>query len=258
MKRTILIAVIAALVAPIWAQDTGKTPDGMFWQLTPDKKGVVINGYDGKAGAVRIPDKINNLPVVGIEELGFSDNETRKILTSVVIPNTVTTIGSGAFTGCTKLTSVTLPAGLTTIEDSLFRECTALTSITLPATVKTIGPNAFNSCKALTSISLPASITTIGNGAFWYCTALTSINLPTSITTIGSSTFRECTKLTSITLPASITTIGNLAFHNCTALTTVNIPASVTTITFGTNAFQGVTNLNAVTVTALTNRGYKF
>ena len=236
MKRTfIIVAVIAALVAPIWAQDYGKTPDGMFWQLTPDKKGVVINGYDGKAGAVRIPDKINNLPVVGIEEMGFSNNEARKILTSVVIPNTVTTIGSGAFTGCTKLTSVTLPAGLTTIEDSLFRECTALTSITLPATVKTIGPNAFNSCKALTSISLPASITTI-----------------------GSSTFRECTKLTSITLPASITTIGNLAFHNCTALTTVNIPASVTTITFGANVFQGANSLNLATVQVLVKRGYIF
>jgi hypothetical protein len=191
MKRTILIAVIAALVAPVWAQSNGSTPDGFNWQLTKDKKGVILGVYTGTATVVRIPDKLNSLPVVEIEPDAFSPMtwmDDMVLITSVVIPSTVTKIGDKAFWGQTKLTSVTFSSGLIEIGASAFRK-TAITSISLPATIKTI---------------------------------------------------------------------GNTAFRECTALTTVSIPAAVATITFGTNVFQDVTNLNAVTVQALTNRGYKF
>jgi hypothetical protein len=212
MKRTfIIVALIVALVAPVWAQNQGETPDGLEWVLTQDKKGVVVFGYTGTATAVNIPARINNLPVVEIEEEAFCPTNCKTRITSVVIPNTVTKIGIRGFDEQPNLTSVTFPTSLVEIGDNAFRNCTALTSINLPA-VKTIGVTAFRFCTALTSISLPASITTIKNGAF----------------------------------------------ANCTALTTVSIPASVTKITFGTGVFNGATNLNAVSVTALTNRGYKF
>ena len=190
MKRTlIVVALIAALIAPIWAQDSGTTPDGFEWNVpypNATNKVIWIEGYTGTGGAVRIPERINNIPVVEIVPDVFT-GDTR--ITSVVIPNTVTKIWSQAFMNCVNLTSVTLGTGLTEI---------------------------------------------------------------------GAQAFSGCTKLTSISLPASITTIGNNAFSGCTALTTVTIPSSVTRITFGTNVFLRVTNLNAVTVQALTNRGYKF
>jgi hypothetical protein len=191
MKRTlIVIALIAALVAPVWAQNFSRTSDGFEWYKVGN--GIVITGYNGTATAVRIPDRIDNLPVVEIEngafQPGSSEGNTFGI-TSVVIPNTVTRIGESAFRSQSNLTSVTLP---------------------------------------------------------------------TSLIEIGATAFRSCSALTSISLPASIRTIGLSAFNGCTALTTVTIPASVTRITFGANAFQGVTNLNAVSVATLQRVGYVF
>ena len=190
MKRTlIVIALIAALIAPIWAQNSGTTDD-WEWRQTSDGRGIIIDGYNGPATAVRIPDRINNLPVVEIGDNVFDAVGGVVRIPSVTIPNTVTKIGRQAFSG-----------------QSL----------------------------------------------------ITSIILPSSLVEIGSSAFSGCAALTSISLPASIRTIGNFAFRGCTALTTVTIPASVTSITFGgSNVFQNVTNLNAVSVQALTNRGYVF
>ena len=95
MKRTlIVIALIAVLIAPIWAQNTGRTSDGFEWYS--DGKGITILSYNGTATAVRIPDRINNLPVVEIENTAFQPG-TQDVntygITSVVIPNTVTRIG---------------------------------------------------------------------------------------------------------------------------------------------------------------------
>ena len=162
------------------SQKEGTTPEGICWQLTVDERGIEIFEYTGTATAVRIPDRINNLPVTLI--LGaFEGNQT---VTSVVIPNTVTRIGSRSFAGATKLTSVTLPASLTGIEDSTFYGCTALTTINLPASVHTIMSSAFRGCTALTTVSLPASIMNIGARAFQDCRALTTVTIPASVTSI--------------------------------------------------------------------------
>ncbi|MBQ7407207.1 MAG: leucine-rich repeat protein, partial [Clostridia bacterium] len=107
-------------------------------------------------------------------------------------------IGDSAFKGCTGLTSITIPDSVTTIGDSAFKGCTGLTSITIPDSVTTIGNSAFSGCSGLTSITIPDSVTTIGNSAFKGCTGLTSITIPDSVTTIGNSAFSGCSGLTSI------------------------------------------------------------
>ena len=190
MKRTlIVIALIAALIAPIWAQNDGMTPDGFDWHK--DGNVIWILGYTGTATAVRIPDRINNLPVVRISDGAFEPGDGNTMITSVVVPNTVTTIGRMAFQNQSRLTTVTLSSSVTTIVEKAFMGCTALTSITLPS-VTTIGVDAFNGCTALTTVSLPASITTIGERAFRYCTALTTIGLPASArVTIGANAFAQ-------------------------------------------------------------------
>ena len=95
-------------------------------------------------------------------------------LTSANIPDTVTTIGGGAFEDCTGLRSISLPANLTTIGGSAFAGCTGLTSISLPANLTEIGQFAFYECTGLTSVDLPANLAQIGRGAFYGCEGLTS------------------------------------------------------------------------------------
>ena len=154
----------------------------------------------------------------------YSKDETTLILaagglTSANIPDTVTTIGDNAFSGCRGLTSITLPANLTQIESGAFSGCTGLTSISLPANLTKIGGRAFSGCTGLTSISLPANLTQIGWEAFYGCTGLTSISPPANLTKIGNDAFSSCTGLKSISLPENLTTIGEYAFYGCTGLT---------------------------------------
>ena len=193
MKRTfIVVALITALIAPIWAQTSGTTPDGIAWRRTSNGTGIIIERYTGTAVAVRIPDRINNLPVVEIGEEAFSETYegVNPNITSVVIPNTVTHIRPKAFYCQGKLTSVTFPTGnLVEIGFQAFIQCEALTSIRLPNTVQIIGNRAFEGCSALTTINLPLSAR-IGDRAFTTCTALTTITIPTVNTlTWGENVF---------------------------------------------------------------------
>jgi len=175
-------------------------------------------------------------------------------ITSVTIPDTVTSIGNQAFKWCSKLTSITLPTSLTTIGQGVFYNCTGLTSITLPEGITTIGWQAFRGCTGLTSITLPDSLTNTGQEAFRGCTGLTSITIPSRVTSIGVMAFSGCTGLTSITLPDSLTNIGNSAFEDCAGLTSITIPSRVTSI--GAGVFRGCTGLTSITLPdSLTNTG---
>ena len=153
-----------------------------------------------------------------------------KGLTSVTIPNSVTSIGNWAFSNCSGLTGIVIPNSVTSIGYSSFLGCSGLTGIEIPNSVTSIGDYAFSRCSGLTSIEIPNSVTSIGNWAFSYCSGLTSIVIPNSVTSIGESVFHYCSGLTSIEIPNSVTSIGNWAFSYCSGLTSVIIPNSVTSI----------------------------
>ena len=110
------------------------------------------------------------------------------------------------------MTSITIPNSVTSIGNYAFYCCRSLTSITIPNSVTSIGGAAFYSCSGLTSITIPNSVTSIGDEAFCHCTQLTSITIPNSVTSIGASAFCNCSGLTSITIPNSVTSIGDYAF----------------------------------------------
>ena len=211
----------------------------------------------------------------------FNKNKTTLIAyrakeTNYTIPNSVTTIGEGAFSDCKSLISINIPNSVTTIERGALNHCDSLTSINIPNSVTTIGNFAFGDCKSLTNINIPNSVTTIGDSAFWNCKSLTNINIPNSVTTIGNWVFGACKSLTSITIPNSVVTIignpfkgwhGNLyneskAFiyedhvlfnKNKTTLiayrakgTNYTIPNSVTTI--GEHAFSDCDSLTSINI----------
>ena len=202
---------------------------------------------------------------------------------SVVIEDSVTTIGSYAFEYCTGLTSVTIPDSVTSIGEEAFRGCTGLTSITIPDSVTSIGGSAFSSCTGLKSVTIPDSVTSIGSYAFDNCTGLkgvyitdiaawcnikfdsnssnplyyaqnlylnnqlvTDLVIPDSVTSIGSWAFSRCTGLSSVAIPDSVTSIGGYAFSRCTGLSSVTIPDSVTSIEH--LAFHDCTGLTSVTI----------
>ena len=94
---------------------------------------------------------------------------------NTIIPSSVTSIGNGAFYGCSGLTSITIPSSVTSIGKWAFEGCSGLTSITIPSSVTSIGDMAFKDCSGLTSITIPSSVTSIGDYAFWGCSGLTSL-----------------------------------------------------------------------------------
>ena len=167
---------------------------------------------------------------------------------------TVTSIGTHAFSQCSKLTSVTIPNSVTSIENVAFSQCSKLTSVTIPNSVTSIGEQAFYKCSKLTSVTISSNVTSIESWTFGQCTSLTSIEIPNSVTNIAGNAFTDCTSLTSIEIPNSVTRIGDSAFQGCTGLASVTIGNGVKTIE--NNVFKGCTGLASVTIgNSVTNIG---
>ena len=260
------------------SQDGGKTFVGMVCKqnAVEDEFGVKYS-RDWKR-LLRAPRSLRGKYSIreGVKVIGARALWGCKSLTSINIPNSVTTIEYNAFNDCDSLTNITIPSSVVTIIDNPFcrwhgnlnneskafiyennvlfnKNKTTLiayrakeTNYTVPNSVTTIGNKAFSECNSLTSINLPNSVTTIGNWAFFGCESLTNINIPNSVTTIGNSAFNGCESLTSINIPNSVTTIGNSAFNGCKSLTSINIPNSVTTI--GESAFFGCNSLTSINI----------
>ena len=158
------------------------------------------------------------------------DENTQKGI--ITFDGVVTLIESYAFYGyqtdCNKLTSVTIPDSVTTIGNYAFHYCTSLTSVTIGDSVTTIGYDAFHYCTSLTSVIIPDSVTTIGDWAFGYCESLTSVTIGNSVTTIGDRAFYDCYSLRYVyckaTTPPSL--VGYYVFQNNATGRKIYVPAS--------------------------------
>ena len=235
-KRLLALLLCAVMVCAVFVQalpiasaaevtDSGSCGENLTWTLNTD-------GLLTISGTGEMKDYIN-APWNGLVDK----------INCVVIRNGVTSIGDGAFKGCTGLTSVTIPDSVTSIGDSAFFDCTGLTSITIPDSVTSIGDSAFHGCTGLTSITIPDSVTWIGDSAFHGCAGLTSVTIPDSVTIIGRHAFEGCTGLTSITIPDSVTRIGESAFDGCTGLASI-------TVSGGNKKFDSRNNCNGIIETA--------
>ena len=182
---------------------------------------------------IEIPAEIEDIPVVEIESSAFNGCAN---LTSIIIPDSVTSIGDFAFENCSGLTSITIPDSVTSIGDHAFYNCSSLTNITVSENNKyfsSLNGVLFNKDKTelvtyltgneRTEYAIPDSVTSIGDRAFYKCSSLTSIIIPDSVTSIGDHAFYNCSSLTSITIPDSVTSIGDHAFYNCSSLTNITV-----------------------------------
>ena len=137
---------------------------------------------------------------------------------NTIIPDSVTSIGYGAFSSCSGLTSITIPNSVKSIGNYAFSYCEGLTSITIPNSVTSIGMYAFKNCSGLTSITIPDSVKSIGDNAFERCSGLTSITMPNSVKSIGNSAFNSCWNLSRIRYKkqyyTSKSTLSNLLSRN--------------------------------------------
>ena len=171
-------------------------------------------------------------------------------LTSIIIPDSVTSIGGGAFSGCDLLVYNEYDNAYYLGNDTnkyvvlIKAKTTSIVSCNINDSCKIIYSSAFDGCRSITSITIPDSVTSIDNYAFRGCSSLTSITIPDSVTSIGERAFDGCSSLTSITIGNGVTSIGESAFYNCSSLTSITIPDGVTSIGYG--AFEYCNSLKTV------------
>ncbi len=259
--------------------------EGLNYFLSEDGQSYSVIGIEDRTIAtVVIPTEYQGLPVKEIEPEAFYEYDS---LTRMIIPDSVTNIGDGAFAVCRNLTSVTLPEGLIKIGRTAFSGCTSLKSITIPSSVTSIGEFAFNTCSSLESISVhegnpiyhasgnclietasktliagcqnsiipdDGSVTKIGVNSFIYI-PLTSITIPACVTSIDANAF-EANDFENISVSA-----GNTVYHssgNClieTASKTLIvgsqnsvIPTDGSVTSIGGGAFADCNALTSITI----------
>ncbi len=225
----------------------------------------------------------NSNPLYDAKTLYLNGN----LVTNLVIPSSVTSIGNAAFAYCSSLQSITIPSSVTTIGDHAFLGCSSLQSVTFEAgsQCSTIGDGAFYNCSSMESITIPSRVTSIGDHAFYDCSSLQSITIPSSVTSIGEEAFFACSSLqgvyisdiaawcgidfklsdgnplfyaknlylngnlvTNLIIPSSVTSIGNAAFSHCSSLQSVTFEEGSQCATIGSSAFDGCRSLQSITI----------
>jgi len=252
-----------ALMGTMDARDFKTMRDNMPLLANLDLSAVNIVAYKGTAGTVTSGAYTN-----------YPDNETPQFsmsynIKSVILPETVVSIGSNSFWNTANLTSIVWPSKLRLIKDhaffnsaklplvsfpdslisigtSAFQGCSGFNGqLILPLKLKKIGVSAFYNCSTLKgALIIPASVDSIGGNAFYSCYGLSSLEIKSANPIIGTNAFSSCSGLKSIILPPTLTSIGEGAFGYCLNLKSITLPPSLKSI--GANAFQVCMGLTSI------------
>lgn len=243
-----IAAVLAILSTP--ASAVTLTVDGTTWGFCVQPSGeATITNATSVTGSLVIPSTLGGYRVTGISYSAF---EACNSLTSVTIPDSVTSIETHAFKDCSALVRAEIRGNVTNdwrtfftsgtgfafySSTSPFAGCNNLATLVLGGKMTKIGMGMFYGCNSLKNVTIPDGVTSIGEQAFGACSNLTRVTMGNSVQSIGSEAFYECCDLTTVKISGSVTSIGNHAFYGCTNLTSVTIPDSVKSI--GRSAFSG-------------------
>ena len=244
----VLVAIMLVGVMPItsFAEDDEKTFDYLKYTIT-DGEVTITNCDSSISGELTIPETIEGYPVTNI---GFRAFENCKLLTKIILPNSIVRINVMSFENCTNLKDITFSENITEILSAAFSGCTSLSNISLPDSITSIGENAFANTayynddsnwendvlyigKYLieakedlsSSYVIKSGTRIIADRAFAMCLNLTQITIPDSTIIIGSYAFQG-TGLIDVTFPSSISNIGDYAFVDCASLATMTIPGN--------------------------------
>ena len=214
---------------------------------------IIINGElmsSGKNLALMSDDGTVTVPetVTKIGEGAFSGVEGLK---TIVIPSTVKEIAANAFSYNTTLENVIMQEGVTKIGYSAFKKCTSLQKIDMPQSLNDIGEESFSVCSSLKYIKLPDNVKNIENLVFQYCTGLEKIELPKNLVGIGYSAFRGCESLKSLYLPASVNSIEPSAFSQTASLTDIQIDSNNKSYAVSNGIIYDINKTKIVFVSAL-------
>lgn len=152
---------------------------------------LAVTQYTGTATEVEVPSEYEGKTITAVGNGTFRSTQ----VTSVIVPDTVTSIGERAFSNCTNLTSVLLPEGLKKINNNAFEYCFSLTSINLPSSLESLGMYAFTG-SALESIEIPEKVTKLDHFTFFQCKSLESVRIPGTVTEFGDGVFQGDENLT--------------------------------------------------------------
>ena len=267
MKKRIyffLCLILVLFVIPVSAQNDTKILTSDNWSYFKNDTGWTLSAYNGSESAVEIPAEINETPVTQLGPELFKNNTK---LESVLIPDSIITIGKNAFFGCVSLKEVKISENLKTIPEGCFRYCLSLENIELPYILTTIGKDAFSDCLALREISIPPNVTTVGETAFAYCENLEKVSVPRKLTTVNANAFigtawfnQQTDKFVfigrgillkyngdekDVEVPYGTASISN-AFQGNVRIESVVLPRTVLRIT--QNAFRDAANLKTINI----------
>lgn len=292
MKKLLLLIVGVLIVLPTFAREFSYSEGGgltLFYTVI-DEEAKTCKTKDGTVSApstrlpygtwLEIPEVVKDGDTeYTVTEIGkYSFLKTNIELAT--IPNSVTTIGHGAFEGCSILESVTIGNSVSIIKDTAFCNCSSLKSVSIPNSVTLIGTQAFDKCTGLKKaefasvesmlkidmqsnpliyahnlwiageeikdLVIPSTVDSIPNNTFWGCSELTSVTIAESVKSIGMAAFADCTRLASVAIPNSVTSIQYYAFRACKSLSSLTLGDSLTTI--GARAFEDCYGLTSVTI----------
>ena len=276
MKKLISVLLSLCLIAGVFsAMPIRANADyfsGSYAYTVTDGEATIrfVDTYIYHGKNITVPSTIDGYPVTGLADGAF---ESCGSLEEIILPDSITTIGSEAFYNCYSLERIVIPEGVTEIGDMAFVYCSSLTSITLPASICFIGEDAFRNCisladvyisdiaawcsihfqnyianplcfaenlylngKLIENLVIPDNVTSIGNHAFYEYAMLRSITFSDSVASIGDYAFYGCHNLSRITIPEGVASIGKYAFNSCSGLTYSSIPNTITSV--GSYAFD--------------------
>ena len=255
-----LLLLASAIATSLSAAAYDFESAGIYYNITGNNTvEVTYSDRDNNtySGSVSIPETVTNngteYSVTKIGEYAFQGSA----VTSVSMPECITSIDYNAFSGCQNLESVTLPESLTTLGSYAFKACKLLKTIKIPSGVTAIPDQCFDGCSLLESVTIPEGVTTIGDYAFGGCN-LNALTLPESLEKIGGYAFTGNKSLKSVNIPAKVKTIETEAFNSC-GLTELVIPEGVQTIdsyAFFNNSLQNLTLPS--TITSIGNEAFRY